>query len=145
MLPQCTRSVRIGFTTKGISRPGYSPMSQDTEKTCICLEGETYFENFERRFVGVDTAYGEVSVVRCKNCGRYWLNYLMEYEYLSRAGRWFRGVVAPEIASGVKPEEAKNILQNLEWYFRGGSAFGGKVTKTQGPLDLWLVPFSGPE
>jgi hypothetical protein len=31
-----------------------------------------------------------------------WLHYLMECEYLTAAGRWFRNVITPEIAS-VKP------------------------------------------
>lgn len=120
-------------------------MSQKVAETCPCLEGGTLFQNLERREVGVDSDYGEVSVEKCKRCGRSWLHYLMEYEYLSRSGRWFRGVVGSEVAASVKPSEAKVILEGLEWYFRGGSAFGGKVVKTRGPLKPWLFPFSGPE
>jgi hypothetical protein len=120
-------------------------MSQQFEETCPCLEGETYFQNFEHRALGMDSNYGEVSVNTCKHCGRRWLHYLMEYEYLSRSGRWFRGVVTPEVAASVKPDDAKRIIEGLDYYFRGGSAFGGNVIKTTGPLGIWLVPFSGPE
>ena len=113
---------------------------------CPCLQGETYHQKFESRPLGVDSDYGEATIVRCKQCGRYWLRYLMEYEYLSRAGRWFRGLVTPEIAASADAESAKSILESLEWYFCGGSAFGGQVTKVKsGQLKYWLMPFPGPE
>jgi hypothetical protein len=120
-------------------------MSQQVEEPCPCLEGETYFQNLEHRALGMDSADGEVSVDKCKRCGRYWLHYLMEYEYLSRSGRWFRGVVTPKVAATVKSDDARRIIESLDYYFRGGSAFGGKVTKTRGTLGPWLVPFSGPD
>jgi hypothetical protein len=80
-----------------------------------------------------------VSVNTCKRCRRDWLEYFVEYEHLTAAGRWFRGVVAPETAASVKPSEVKTILEGLEWYFRGGSAFGGRGIKTCGPLKPWLL------
>jgi hypothetical protein len=129
------------------ARPWTRPklMSKQAEESCPCLEGETYFQNFESRALGMDSDYGEVSVDKCKRCGRYWLHYLMEYEYLSRSGRWFRSVVTPEVAASVKADDAKRIIESLDYYFRGGSAFGGKTIKTSGSLEIWLVPFSGPE
>jgi len=106
---------------------------------CKCLAGDFYYTNFDRRELGMDSEYGEVSVDRCKWCGRYWLTYLMEYEHLTAAGRWFRGVVTPEIASSLTAQSAKQILEGLEWYFRGGSAFDGKVIRTSpGQLKHWL-------
>jgi len=42
-------------------------------------------------------------------------------------------------------EKAVEVLGQLDWYYRGGSAFGGKVFKTSGPLRPWLIPFSGQE
>lgn len=113
--------------------------------TCPCLEGKVYYQKFDERYVGADKDYGEVSVYRCKRCGCYWLQYLIEYEYLSRAGRWFRGAITPQVAASVGPETAKKILEGLDWYYRGGSAFGGKVLKASDPLNPWLVPFSAPE
>jgi hypothetical protein len=65
----------------------------------------------------------------------------MEYEYLTAAGRWFRGVITPEIAASVNPATAKEVLDGLDWYFRGGGAFGGKVLRTSpGQLKYWLAP-----
>jgi hypothetical protein len=66
----------------------------------------------------------------------------MEYEYLTAAGRWFRGVITPEIAASVTLATAKEVLEGLDWYFRGGSAFGGgKALRTSpGQLEYWLAP-----
>jgi hypothetical protein len=92
----------------------------------------------------VDDDFGEVTVERCKRCGRYWLHYLVEYEYLTAAGRWFRGIISPEAAASMNAASAKKTLETLDWYFRGGSAFGGKVIRTSpGQLKYWLSPFPG--
>lgn len=111
---------------------------------CPCLEGDTQHLGFEQRHVGVDSDFGEVTVERCRRCGRYWLHYLVEYEYLTAAGRWFRGILSPEAAASMKAASAKKTLETLDWYFRGGSAFGGKVIRTSpGQLKYWLTPFPG--
>src|SRR2546430_11648123 len=47
-----------------------------------------------------------------------WLHYLMEYEYLTAAGRWFRGPITPKIAASVTAANATNVLEELDWYFR---------------------------
>jgi len=119
--------------------------SGQEEEACPCLEGDTYYLNFEERSLGVDRDFGEATVYRCKRCGRYWLHYHVEYEYLTAAGRWFRGPIAPEVAASATAASAKQILERLDWYFRGGSAFGGQVIKTSpGQLTYWLAPFPGP-
>ena len=118
------------------------PSGQDPQE-CPCVAG--VHQDFENSFVGVDRDFGEVTVAHCKRCGRFWLHYLVEYEYLTAAGRWFRGVITPEIAASVKPETAQEVLEGLDWYFRGGSAFGGQVLKTSpGQLKYWLFPLPGP-
>jgi len=115
--------------------------SPEIPPECPCLAGETYYQNFDSRLVGTDSDYGEVTVLRCKRCGQFWLHYLMEYEYLTAAGRWFHGPITPEIAASVKPGTAREVLEALDWYFRGGSAFGGKVIKTlPGQLKQWVLP-----
>lgn len=115
------------------------------QEACPCLAGDTYYQNFEERSLGTDRDFGEATVFKCKRCGRYWLQYHVEYEHLTAAGRWFRGVVNPEIAASARAESAKRILEGLDWYFRGGSAWGGRVIKTTpGQLEYWLMPFPGP-
>jgi hypothetical protein len=106
---------------------------------CLCFTGDVFYLNFDERQIGDDSDGGEVSVLRCKRCGQFWLHYLMEYPHLTAAGRWFHGPITPETAQSAKPESARELLETLDWYFRGGSAFGGRITKTlPGQLKLWL-------
>ena len=105
------------------------PPDPQAPEDCACVKGD-FFYLFERKDLGIDKDYGEASINRCKRCGRYWLNYLMEYDYLTSAGRWFCGIVTPDVAASATAESATKILEGLEWYFRGGSGFGGKVTRT---------------
>jgi len=92
---------------------------------------------FEHTFVGVDQTggrYADVSVERCRSCGKDWLEYRVEYEAFSRSGRWARGIVSPEQARSIKPEAAADILHGLNWYLYGGSYFDGAVGRKSGPM-----------
>ena len=114
-------------------------------RECPCLSGDTSYRDFEDRLVGVDRDFGEVTVSQCKRCGQFWLHYLMEYEHLTAAGRWFRGPITPKIAASVTAANATKVLEELDWYFRGGSAFGGKILRTSpGQLKQWLIPSAKP-
>jgi len=110
---------------------------------CSCLEPETHFGGFERKAIGTDQHYGEVAIWTCNNCGRNWLYYLIEYEYLTAAGRMFTGVISPDTVAAVTADNAVDLFDTMDWYFRGGSAFGGKLQRTTGPLKPWLIPFPG--
>jgi hypothetical protein len=106
---------------------------------CLCLDGRP--SPSERRFVGVDKTngrYGEVAVERCRSCGRYWLEYRVEYEYLTASGRWFRGLIDAETARLVTPESAVATLDNLEGHFFGGSYFGHPGRWASGPVRVHL-------
>src|SRR5581483_6164846 len=118
-------------------------MNEKAPETCPCLDAETHFCGFEIKPIGVDDQYGEVAVWTCKKCGRHWLHYFIEYEYLTAAGRMFTGVISPDAAAAVKAETAVGLFERMPWYFRGGSAFGSKLLRTTGPLARWLIPFSG--
>ena len=71
----------------------------DESGSCPCLDAETHFCGFEKRAVGIDKHYGEVTLWTCKKCRREWLHYVIEYEYLTAAGRMFTGVLSPQIAA----------------------------------------------
>ena len=107
----------------------------------LCSGNDGTAHDIERRDVGVDRDYGEVSVFRCLRCGRCWLHYLVEYEYLTAAGRWLEGEVPADVAAKVKPGDALKLFGKMESYYRGGSAYGGQVLLSQGPPAGWLVPF----
>ena len=104
--------------------------------TCSCLNGDDYFANFIERYIGMDDSFGEISTMQCRLCGRYWLRYYYANEAYTGSGRWYRGIIEPALVSSISIENAKDILENLTWYYRGGSYFGGKVIKRRGALDL---------
>ena len=109
----------------------------------LCSGNDGTAHEIERRDIGVDRDHGEVSVFRCLRCGRCWLHYLMEYEYLTAAGRWLEGEIPADVAAKVKPGDALKLFGKMESYYRGGSAYGGQVLLSQGPPDRWLFPFPG--
>lgn len=106
---------------------------------CICMEPPFHHTNFDSHSVGIDETNGrfaDVSMERCKQCGRRWLRYFVEYEAFSRSGRWYRGLMADEMAERVTPATAVSILESLEWRFCGGSYFNSSGHRHIGPLVL---------
>jgi len=103
-------------------------------KRCRCLKSPQVYDAYEDvRFVGIDETkgrYGEVEILRCRNCGALWLKYFVEYEAFRSSGRYFMGLINEENAQDIKPEEAVDYLRSLEWYLYGGSFF-----KDQGRAD----------
>src|SRR6266436_3636151 len=79
-----------------------------------CSEGVAH--DFEQRYVGVDNSYGEVSVSRCRRCGRSWLRYLVEYEYLTAAGHWLEGEIAQDTAARLQQGNALQLFRFMESY-----------------------------
>lgn len=108
-----------------------------------CSESYHTTHEIDTREIGVDRNCGEVSVLTCKRCGRCWLHYLIEYEYLTASGHWLEGEIRPDIAVSLKPKDAVALFRRMEWYYRSGSAFGGELRRTEGDLTPWLTPVSG--
>ena len=100
------------------------------EQPCDCLNRPLPFDQYVQvKFIGVDETngrFGEVTVRKCKNCGQYWLHYLVEYEAFANSSRYFMGLVTPEIAESLLPETVVEYLNKLDWHLYGGSHFGGK-------------------
>lgn len=109
----------------------------------FCSEAEKTPHEIERRPVGIDDSYGEVTVLRCTRCGRCWLHYLMEYEYLPASSRWLEGEISPHIAGSLKAMDAVRLFDHMEWFHCSGSAFQNKLRKVTGPAATWLTPFPG--
>jgi len=108
---------------------------------CVCTEPPFWHEDYESRFVGVDKRngrYGEVAIETCKHCGRKWLRYFVEYEAFSSSGRWYRGIVSPEMEAMLTPENAVEMLESLPRYFYGGSYFSTAGMEGSGPLRVDL-------
>lgn len=85
----------------------------------------------------MDSNYAEVSALVCRSCGQHWLRYFYEHEAFTSSGRWYLGAVAPGQLSALQAEGAKSLLEGLDWYFYGGSYYGGRVGKASGEISLF--------
>jgi hypothetical protein len=88
------------------------------------------------RQLGMDSRFGEVTLLICPVCDQMWLQYLYELEGFSRSGRWYRGAITGQQSAEVTAETAKAMLEGLEWYFYGGSFFDGRSGRSSGPLSV---------
>jgi hypothetical protein len=91
----------------------------------LCSENDNVPHELEKRPIGADDQYGEVTVLRCARCGRCWWHYSMEYEYLSGAGRWLEGEISAEVAPRLKANDAVALFDRMAWFHVSGSAYGG--------------------
>jgi len=104
---------------------------------CRCMTPPFDYRDYDTEPLGVDETncrFAEVTVETCKACGARWLKYHVEYEAFSRSGRWYRGLVSPDVLSGLTPAQAPAVLAGLPWYFYGGSYFETTGRKGSGPL-----------
>lgn len=88
------------------------------------------------RNLGMDDVFGEASLYTCAGCGRFWLRYHYEVEAFRGSGRWYLGAVEGSDAATLKAEGARAALEDLEWYYYGGSYFDGRVGRSSGPIML---------
>ena len=87
-------------TVESSSELEESILSQgDIARFGFCSEAEKVLHELEKHDVGSDDQYGEVTILRCTRCGRCWLHYLIEYEYLTASGRWCEGEISPQVAT----------------------------------------------
>lgn len=105
---------------------------------CRCLTVGP--ERSEERFIGVDKTAGRfanVTLRRCRECGRLWLRYFVEYEAFTASGRWAEGLIGEKEAERVVPEQAAGFLDGLDWYIFGGSFFGDRRKRGSGHITWW--------
>jgi hypothetical protein len=107
------------------------------DPSCACGGGRFGGGDFERSELGMDGHFGEITLLRCKRCRRLWLHYYYVNEAFTASGRWYHGLIAPEMESSVTLDTAHDILEKLDEDWCGGSHFGGRVFKRQGKLDLF--------
>lgn len=107
----------------------------------MCHQPPLIASGYDIHMIGIDTTngrFGEVKILMCKSCKTSWLLYQVEYEFISRSGRWYRGIMQPNDFKTLKPETAEAYLESLPWYFVGGSVFDtiGKLGKGTLSLDM---------
>jgi len=100
---------------------------------CVCEKPELEHGDYRTSAVGTDETNGrkaEVSILQCKLCQRIWLKYEMKPE------KWFKGIIAKKEVAHMKPENAVEYIENLDWYLYGGAYFQITGNFGQGKLDL---------
>lgn len=106
---------------------------------CACEKQDLIESEYRTSNVGIDFTGGrnaEVSIIQCKLCQRIWLKYFVEKESLTKSGKWYKGIIAKKEIAGMKPENAVEYLENLEWYIYGGADLGSEEKFGQGKIDL---------
>lgn len=106
---------------------------------CACEKPPFSQHDFRNSALGTDHTNGrhaEVSIFQCKLCQRIWIQYLLEYEHSSNAGRWYRGIVSKKERPAITPENTVNYLESLEWYLYGGSFFNSTGAIGEGKIHL---------
>lgn len=84
----------------------------------------------------MDERFAQVSLLRCPDCDQLWLRYLYEVEAFTASGRWYLGSIEEEQASHLAADDAKAVLEQLRWYFFGGSYYGGRKGRASGAISL---------
>ncbi|MEI7984904.1 MAG: hypothetical protein WCI55_04685 [Armatimonadota bacterium] len=100
-------------------------------KECICfqstLQREVPFSD-----VGMTDDYADITNGKCSKCGQVWLRYLYENEGFTGSGRWYLGAISELQANTIQVNQAKAILETLDWYWVGGSYYGGQIRVSHG-------------
>jgi hypothetical protein len=104
-------------------------------KTCECQISPSHNLS-DVLELGLDQNDGQITVLACPTCGQFWLKYFYENEGFTASGRWYLGAISPEQCSSLILENAVSTLEELDWYFVGGSYFGGQVSKGSGKIFL---------
>jgi len=105
---------------------------------CVCESPTALHTCFDETYVGRDLTnghYADVTIKRCRTCGRNWLRYCVEYQAFSRSNRWARGLILGDDASHITPEKAAAYLAGLPEIIRGGSYYDGVAAWTTGPVN----------
>src|SRR4030095_6377226 len=95
-----------------------------SDESCVCFSGP-YQTLSNYRELGMDRAFAEFSILCCQTCRQLWLRYLYELEAFTASGRWYLGAITREQLSTLTSDNAKSYLEGLDWYYYGGSYFGG--------------------
>ena len=104
-------------------------------ETCTCFAAPPTHLTSARN-LGLDSQLAEVSVLICQNCGQHWLRYFYEVEAFTGSGRWYLGAITLEQFATLEVEQAQGTLEQLSWYYYGGSYYQGRNGKTSGNIVL---------
>ncbi len=103
---------------------------------CKCETPPSHYSDFDEEFVGEDQHAAEVSLFRCRTCGRSWLKYLIEEPHRSNSGRWWRVAVSPEDLAGLSVGTARDFIEKQLQCIVGGSYFGSTGLRYFHPVKI---------
>jgi hypothetical protein len=98
---------------------------------CACGEADWQLRPEQAsRPLGIDDSYrfAEISVDTCAECGATWLEYFFE-DHHDDSSR-YRGLVSGSLAREVTANTATALIEELPWYWVGGSYFFGKTHRS---------------
>jgi hypothetical protein len=110
--------------------------AKNSASACRCHQPPFHFEDYETSVLGDDSTWAEVSIDRCRNCGTYWLNYLIEEEHFSRSGRWWRVVVPEAEKDHLQAKNAREFIEQQASGFYGGSYFSSTGIAFHDPIRI---------
>ena len=90
------------------------------------------------RELGMDENYAQVTLLECSICGQLWVRYHYELEAITASGRWYLGAITSGQASNLTAENAKEMLESLDWYIYGGSYYGGRIGRASGRIYIGI-------
>jgi hypothetical protein len=109
--------------------------ASDSMQSCGCFAAPSN-RLIEVKELGMDSRFGEATLLQCPDCGQYWLRYFYENEAFTGSGRWFLGAVTDEQAATLTADNARATLETLDGYHYGGSYFAGRTGKGSGRIFL---------
>lgn len=108
---------------------------------CACEKHDLIESEYRTSIVGTDftdSRNAEVSIIQCRLCQRIWLKYFIKSENSPELSRWFKGIIAKKEVAEMKPENAVEYLENLQWYVCGGNFFGNKEVFAEGKFEFHI-------
>lgn len=105
---------------------------------CVCETPPLLYLNYISCCIGVDktNGYADVDIMQCIHCKRKWLKYLVEFEHISKSGRWYKGIVHEKDLYQITPENSIKYIEELDWYLYGGSYFSSSGMIGSGKIEL---------
>ncbi len=100
---------------------------------CLCETPPFNYQNYTELYGGYDKQHGHVEVSQCKHCGTRWLKYLIEEEWITKSGRWWK--VKLDLPK-IETEDARQYIEQQTSGFFGGSFFDHAGKAIEGEIRI---------
>jgi hypothetical protein len=100
---------------------------------CHCETPPFEYQNYTELYGGYDKKQGHVSVSECNKCKTKWLKYLIEEEWQTSSGRWWRVKLG---TPSIKIKNARKLIEQQTTGFFGGSFFGHAGKSIEGKIRI---------